>query len=306
MNWICPKIVMYLSACGDYTYNVLFGHHAGRKVPVIVTLMAWNDPGNTGRKRHRKRCRSLYLPGQRNSWILSTILTKKRRKWALKKGQELTSPFHSKKFDNAVLKYLCKLCLYGGAWRLVVTAAMFSVVYLFICWKVSFATFRVYEESTFNFFFYQVKDKRKDRSKHKEKKHRRKEVSIFVARLCSLYLWTLQQRVQECCHWQICPVEAKMAHSSSFWVVFLIVIRNSWVSGEWVVLQSLKVTIPVIVLTCLCCLLVELGPSETGAAVCDLLIPLMSTCYLYWLAVVCCFRLMWCDVLASIELCTEI
>lgn len=154
MNWICPKIVMYLSACGDYTYNVLFGHHAGRKVPVIVTLMAWNDPGNTGRKRHRKRCRSLYLPGQRNSWILSTILTKKRRKWVLKKGQELTSPFHSKKFDNAVLKYLCKLCLYGGAWRLVVTVAMFSVVYLFICWKVSFATFRVYEESTFNFFYF--------------------------------------------------------------------------------------------------------------------------------------------------------
>jgi hypothetical protein len=41
-----------------------------------------------------------------------------------------------------------------------------------------------------NKFFNQVKDKRKDRSKHKEKKHRRKEVSIFVARLCSLYLGT--------------------------------------------------------------------------------------------------------------------
>lgn len=77
MNGIRSKVVMYLSVHGEYAYNDLFNYHAERKAPVIVTLMAWNDPGNTGRKRHLKRCRSLYLPGQRNSWTLSTILIKK-------------------------------------------------------------------------------------------------------------------------------------------------------------------------------------------------------------------------------------
>lgn len=67
MNRMRSKIFVYLSAYGEYPYNDLFDHHAERKAPVIVTLMAWNDPGNTGRKRHLKRCRSLYLPGQRNS-----------------------------------------------------------------------------------------------------------------------------------------------------------------------------------------------------------------------------------------------
>jgi hypothetical protein len=33
------------------------GNTAERKAPVIVTLMAWNDPGNTGRKRRLKRSR---------------------------------------------------------------------------------------------------------------------------------------------------------------------------------------------------------------------------------------------------------